>query len=152
MQFGAASAMRDDDATATPPATNEATTELTAHRNFRRLPATGRASIAPPGMASVTPIPWPRPARSIDLEGAWNAIVRSVPFRHARSSHAVGCSHRYPGTPWVPRTEPPEMPDWEPRPPGTWPEAGTGSRAARRGDPFVAMTPNRPPDTTGTHP
>jgi hypothetical protein len=82
--------MRYDDATATPPTNNEATKELTAPRSFRRLPATGRKSVAPPGTASATPLPWHRPDWSINLEGAWNAIVRSVPFRHARSSHAVG--------------------------------------------------------------
>lgn len=71
-----------------------------------------------------------------------------TPGRPTRSVAAIAT----PGTPRVPRTEPPEMPEWAPRPPGTWPEAGTGSRAARRDDPFVAMTPNRPPDTTGTHP
>lgn len=82
-----------------PPATNEATAEPTAPKNLRRVAAIGRKSVAPPGTASATPLPWPRPDWSIDRGSAWNAIVRSVPFRHARSSHAVGCSHRYPRHP-----------------------------------------------------
>ena len=153
MQFGAASAMRVDDATAMPPATNEATAEPTAPKNLRRVPAIGRKTVAPPGTASATPLPWPRPDWSIDRGSAWNAIVRSVPFRHARSFLAVGRGQCRPPTPHGCR-EPnhPRCPIWAPRPPDTSPEAGNGSRTARRDDPFVAMTPNRPPDTTGTHP
>lgn len=102
--------MRDDDATAIPPATNEATTELTAPKSFRRLPAPGRASVSPPGTASVTPVPWPRPPWSIDREGAWNATVKSAPSgtpgSHTRSVAALAASRRA----LAPRTEPPKMP------------------------------------------